>query len=189
MGSNKESLLLDMDGVMADTMGGAFDYIEAHFGHSLTHADIIDYGFKGLPHENMRGDMFTALKSKGFYRHLDVITGSVRAIKRLREEYDGNVYVCSAPMAGAEWCETEKRDWLAEHYDEDFAREAIIVADKAVVPGRVIIEDNPAITGGVWQPIMFDHAYNRSATQYPRMYGWHDLDVVREQMRTVAPEA
>lgn len=177
--SNKESLLIDMDGVMADTMGGMFDYVEQHFGHSLAHEDIVDYWFHGLP----RDDIMTALRSEGFYRNLDVITGAVRAVKRLREQYNGNVYVCSAPMAGAEACETEKRDWLAEYFDEEFARQAIITADKARVPGWVIIEDNPNIDGGVWRPVMFDQPYNRMVN-HPRMYGWHDLAVVRDQMRS-----
>ena len=178
MAVNKESLLIDMDGVMADTMGGAFDYVEQHFGHSLAHEDIEDYWFAGLPRE----DMLTAFRSDGFYRNLDVMTGAVRAIKRLREEYGGNVYVCSAPMEGAPHCETEKRDWLSEYFDAEFARQAIITANKAAVPGRVIIEDNPHIAGGIWQPVIFDQPYNRTVT-YPRMYGWHDLGVVRAHMR------
>lgn len=176
--SNKEALLIDMDGVMADTMGGVLDYVEENFGHSLAHEDIIDYWFAGLP----RDDMMLALSSKGFYRNLDVITGAIRGVRRLREEYNGNVYVCSAPMNGVEkCCETEKRDWLAEHFDEDFAKQAIITKNKAAVPGRVIIEDNPQIAGGTWQPVMFDQPYNRMAS-YPRMYGWHDLQIVRDQM-------
>lgn len=178
MGVNKESLLIDMDGVMADTMGGAFDYVEQHFGHSLAHEDIEDYWFGGLPKE----DMLTAFRSKDFYRNLDVITGAVRAIKRLREEYNGNVYVCSAPMEGSENCENEKRDWLLEYFDAEFSRQAIITANKAAVPGRVIIEDNPHIAGGIWQPVMFDQPYNRRSP-YPRMYGWHDLQVVRNLMQ------
>jgi len=174
---NKEALLIDMDGVMADTMGHLFNYMEERHGILLAHEDIKDYWFSGLP----RDEMLNAMRTEGFYRHLDVIAGSVRAINRLREEYNGNVYVCSGPMVGAEFCDTEKRDWLAEHYDEDFAREAIIVPDKTMVLGRVIIEDNPEIRGGVWQPVMYDQMYNRMAP-YPRMHGWCDLQVVRDQM-------
>jgi 5'(3')-deoxyribonucleotidase len=177
--SNSESLLIDMDGVIADTMGGMFDYVEEHFGHSLAHEDIQDYWFQNLP----RSDIFTALRSRGFYRNLDVITGAVRAVNRLREEYNGNVYICSKPMDGLDTCETEKRDWLTEYFDEDFAINAIIAHDKTTVQGRVIIEDNPEIAGGIWQPVIFDQPYNRHS-QYPRMYGWHDLQVVRDAMRS-----
>lgn len=180
MKSNKESLLIDMDGVLADTMGGVFDYVEERYGHRLAHEDIRKYSFgEELPREHI----FEALCSPGFSRHLKLMTGAVRAVNRLREEYDGNVYICSAPMKGAEHSETEKRDWLAEHYDDVFAREAIITANKAAVPGRVLVEDNPDVTGGIWRPIMFDHLYNRGATQYPRMYGWHDLAPIRDTMR------
>ena len=176
--SNKESLLIDMDGVMADTMGGMFNYVERQYGHSLAHEDVRDYWFSGLP----KTEIIEALRSEGFYRNLDVITGAVRAVNRLRNEFNGNVYVCSAPMSGAETSITEKRDWLTEHFDEDFAREAIITTDKTVVPGRIIVEDNPDIRGGMWQQVMFDQPYNREV-QYPRMYGWCDLQVIRDEMQ------
>ena len=176
--SNKESLLIDMDGVIADTMGGLFDYMEYHHAHSMAHEDVVDYWFSGLPREKI----LNAMRTKGFFRNLDVITGAVRSINRLRNEYNGNVYICSAPMEGSVGCETDKRDWLSQHFDEEFAREAIITTNKASVPGRVIIEDNPHITGGIWQPVIFDQPYNRMAA-FPRMYGWHDLQVVRDEMR------
>lgn len=182
---NEQALLVDMDGVIADTMGGLFDYVEEHFGHALIHEDIKDYWFSGLPVE----DIFVALRSKGFYRNLDLITGAVRGVNRLREEYSGNVYICSSPMDGAEFSETEKRDFLEEHFDEQFAREAIITKPKSKVLGRVIIEDNPQIEGGIWKPVMFDQPYNRMATQFPRMYGWHDLQVVRDEMRDSEEES
>jgi 5'(3')-deoxyribonucleotidase len=175
---NRDALLIDMDGVMFDTMGGLFDYMEQHHGQFLAHEDIRDYWFSGLPED----EIMAAMRSKGFYRHLDVITGAIRGVNRLREEYNGNVYVCSAPMGGADTSETEKRDALAEHFDEDFAREAIITTNKAAVMGRVLIEDNPDVAGGIWRPIMFNQPYNQMAKQYPRMYGWHDLQVVRDQM-------
>jgi 5'(3')-deoxyribonucleotidase len=179
--SNKEALLIDMDGVMADSMGGVFDFVEKNFGHSLAHEDIYDYWFAGLPRE----DMLKAFRSKGFYRDLDVITGAIRGVNRLREEFNGNVFVCSAPMDGVEKsCEMEKREWLEQHFDKQFAMEAIITRDKGAVPGRVIIEDNPHISGGIWTPIMFDQPYNRMV-EHPRMYGWHDLYVVRRHMAEI----
>lgn len=175
---NKEALLIDMDGVVADTIGGVFHYMEHHHGRMLAHEDVTDYFFTGLP----QTEIMQALRSKGFYRDLDVITGAVRAVNRLREEYNGNVYICSSPMKGAEFSEIEKRDWLAEHYDEDFAREAIITPDKTQVLGRALVEDNPDIRGGVWRPVIYDQPYNRKVLHLPRMYGWHDLGVIRAVM-------
>jgi 5'(3')-deoxyribonucleotidase len=168
-----ERLLVDMDGVLADTMGGAFDYI----GNDLAHEDIAEYWFTGLPAKSL---ILEAFRSKGFYTNLDVITGAVRAINRLRSEFD--VVVCSAPIQGAEYCEEEKREWLEKHWDREFAEAAIMTQDKTLVSGKVLVEDNPYIGEGTWQPILFDQAWNRDS-DLPRMYGWHDLDVIRKAMR------
>ena len=178
---NKEALLIDMDGVMVDTVGGAFEHVQRHHGFVLAREDVRDYWFTGLP----QAEILAAMRSKDFYRHLKVMKGMVDAVNNLREEYDGNVRVCSSPMKGAEFCEGEKRDWLAEHFDDDFAREAIITPDKTLVEGRVLIEDNPDIKKGMWRIVMFDQTYNQES-QYPRMYGWHDLQPIHDNMRPTA---
>ena len=170
-------LLLDMDGVMCDTMGAVFNEVRTNHGIDIVHADITDYWFKDSP---ASVDCFMdALRTKGIYRNLDVITGAVGAVNRLREQFD--VVVCTAPMKGAEFCEDEKREWLAEHFDQDFAERAIVTADKSKVIGRLLIEDNPHVESPA-QVIMFDQAYNRDRTDVPRMYGWHDLKVIQEAM-------
>lgn len=172
--------LLDMDGVICNTMASVFETLHIERGISICHADIDDYWFSGLPVQT--GDILDIMKRDGFYRHLDVITGAVEAVRRLREQYD--VVVCSAPLKGHNHAEDEKREWLAEHFDKDFAESAIITSDKARVMGRVLIEDNPFIDRDAnWRPVMLDQAWNRNVTDLPRMYGWHDLSVVEEAMR------
>ncbi len=171
-------LLVDMDGCLCDTMGAVFDRAEQEHGIQMTHSDIHDYWFNDAPLEKHM--IFDYLREPGFYRNLDVITGAVRAVNRLRGQYD--VVVCSQPMQGAESCEDEKREWLAEHFDTDFAESAIITRDKAKVMGKFIIEDNPFIDVP-YGVIMFDQRWNRNRINTPRMYGWHDLSVVDRAMK------
>ena len=175
---NSNSILLDMDGVLADTMGTLMDVIEAEHHVRLCHADITDYWFKGL--KVPQRAFMDGLKLRGFYRHLEVITGAVRGVNRLREKYDDNVFVCTAPMRGCEAsCEDEKREWLEKHFDREFAERAVVTSTKDNVPGKLLVEDNPDIVrNAMWLPIMFDQPWNRRVADLPVMRNWGDLKVI-----------
>ncbi len=172
---NEKVLLCDMDGVMADSVGRAFEIIKQEQRINMCHSDVVDYWFNYLPvrpHE-----VLDVMRRPGFYTELDVITGAIPAINRLRENYD--VRVCTAPMRGAQHCENEKREWLWRHFDKDFADKAYVVEDKTKVPGHVLIDDNPDIsTTAEWIPVLFDQAWNRHNKELPRMLGWSNLGVV-----------
>lgn len=175
----KERLLLDMDGCITDTMGAVFERLEARGQASLIHADIKDYWFTGMGIDpNIILDI---MREPGFYTDLQVITGAVGAINRLRETFD--TVICTSPLKGAVTCAEEKYEWIKRVFDKDFADSALIVPDKTPVHGRVLVEDNPHIdpTHANWQPLMFDQAWNIHA-DYPRMFGWHDLEPIKELM-------
>ncbi len=172
-------LLVDCDGVLADTMGYALKIVNHEENVNIIHADIRDYWFDELP---VKKDVFVdVLRTKGFYRELGVITGAVEAVNRLREQYD--VVVCTAPMPGAEGCEGEKREWLAQHFDSDFAEQAIVIPDKSKVQGKAIIEDNPFIQGD-FKVVMFDQPWNRFGLFKYRMFGWGDLKPIKRAMES-----
>jgi 5'(3')-deoxyribonucleotidase len=177
METNKNTLLLDQDGVMADTMGGIFRLLDNDYP-GLCHADIKDYWFKDM--HVPQGAFIEALRTPGLYRGLDVITGAIRAVNKLRERYD--VRVVTAPMSGCEEsCEAEKREWLAEHFDNDFAEQAIVTSDKTKILGRLILEDNPDISRHAsWQPIMFDQPWNQHVADLPVMKNWGNLSVIHQ---------
>lgn len=174
-------LLVDQDGVLADFMGHVYKTVEAETGRKYCHADTQDYWFKDCPDKDLFMDI---INRQGTYSDLDVITGAVEAIKRLREYYD--VVVVTAPPRGSKTAEDEKRQWLARHFDKDFAEEAIVTRDKHLVHGRLMIEDNPDIDRDAdWRPLMFDQPWNRKS-DLPRMYGWGDLSVVYRNMMRLA---
>jgi len=100
----------------------------------------------------------------------------------LREKYD--VVVCSAPPKTSKTAEDEKREWLAEHFDTDFAEQAIITRDKHLVIGKLLIEDNPHIERDAnWTPVMFDQPWNRRAIFKHRMFGWGDIHLIDRLMK------
>lgn len=174
-----KTLLLDMDGVIADTMGSVFDTIMRETGVQLCHADTTDYWFAGMEVEP--DYILDVMRRPGFFLGLDIITGAKHAINRLRRDYE--VVVCTAPLKGSYNAEQEKRLWLDKYFDSELAETAIVTNDKSSVEGRVLVEDNPHIDRTAkWLPIMFDQAWNRHVEDLPVMYGWSDLEPIREYM-------
>ena len=169
-----ERLLIDMDGVLADAVGRAFQMTDTR----LSHADATDYWFSNLD----AGSILNSMRFQGFFRSLDVITGAIQGVNRLREQYD--VAVCTAPMPGYQGnAEAEKRQWLERHFDREFAESAIVTPDKHLHPAKAIIEDNPEVNHP-GQIIMFHQRWNRNTRHYPRMFNWGDLDVVERVMES-----
>lgn len=174
-----ERLLIDQDGVMADTMGSVFKTILSETGIQLCHADTTDYWFTGMEVEP--DYILDIMRRPSFFLGLDVITGAKQAINRLRRDYE--VVVCTAPLKGSHNPEQEKRLWLAKHFDQELADSAIVTMDKSSVEGRVLVEDNPHIDRNAqWIPILFDQPWNRHVEDLPVMYGWGDLHMIKEYM-------
>lgn len=175
----RNRLLIDQDGVLADSMGSVTRTVKQELGVELCHYDVQDYWFKDMVVQPEY--LLEVMKRPRFFRELDVITGAREAINRLREQYD--VVVCTAPLKGSYDAETEKREWLAEHFDTELAETAIVTEDKARVLGRVLLEDNPHIDRFAgWQPVMFHQPWNTQVTDLPRMFGWGDLNALYREM-------
>ncbi len=180
MSGDRDRLILDLDGVAADTMGEVMRQVELETGVAYCHADIVDYWFKGIEHASLFKEI---INRAGVFANLEPITGAVRGINRLRERYDDNVTFCTSPPPGSKTAEDEKRAWIARHFDMDMAERAIVTLDKTKVPGRVLIEDSPTISrNSLWSPIIFDQPWNQEVTDLPRMYGWGQLDAVYAAM-------
>lgn len=177
-----ERLLIDMDGVLTDTMGAVYEIAAQEYGIDVIHADTDDYWFKGMA--VTPGYFLDIMRRTHFYEDLVPITGAKLAINRLRKHHD--VYICTAPLPGALTCEEEKRSWLERHFDREFAEQALVVANKDEVEGRVLIEDNPHVDDHphAWEHlVLFNQRWNRHRTDVPRMNGWGDIDIIEGLMK------
>jgi 5'-nucleotidase len=79
------------------------------------------------------------------------------------------VTFATAPTLTHPTCEADKREWIARHFNDRMAEEAIIQVDKTTVDGDILIDDHPNIVGAnpspVWEHVQFLRAYNRSAAR------------------------
>lgn len=174
--TNKETVLVDMDGVLADFDGFIFDRLPSGIikvvrkdfyitGDYPEHHDLI-YEIAG--HET-------------FFHDLPVMENALEGWQRLVDlGYDPRI--CSAPMAHNKQSVEGKREWLRRHLAPVFGKQVVerayIDTAKYKYEGLVLIDDRPVIDTNegqaTWQHVVFDHEYNQESNAELRLHGWLD---------------
>jgi 5'-nucleotidase len=168
-----ESIIIDMDEVMADTMGGMIEWYrqEGYDG-------IIDYArmpggswVKGFPehHQSMiRAHIF----DRGFFRNLPVMKDCIPVLEQLNKKY--TVYIVSAAMEFPNSLE-DKLDWLNRHFPFLGWHQIVFCGSKNVVQGDYMIDDlvrNFKMFKG--KKYLFTGPHNTEITGYDRLNSWEE---------------
>ncbi len=173
----KQSIAIDMDGVLADTESQYLHYYEQEYGKRLT-KDI----FHNVPEAEAlpNGSIFKYLYTPGFFRTIPVMAGAVEAVRRLQKRYE--VYIVSAAMEFP-LSLFEKKEWLAEHFPFIHWHNIIFCGDKSIIDTDFMIDDyckNLDFCKG--KPILFSAGHNAGITHHLRANNWQEildiLDVV-----------
>lgn len=166
----KESIAIDMDGVLADTESQYLAYYHNEFGERLS-KDI----FQGIPESEAlpNGLIYKYLYTPGFFRGIPVMEGAVDALRALQQRYD--IYIVSAAMEFP-LSLFEKREWLEEHFSFIHWQHIIFCGDKSIIDTDYMIDDyckNLDFCKG--KPILFTAGHNASVTHHIRVNNWQEV--------------
>ncbi|MES1214098.1 MAG: 5'(3')-deoxyribonucleotidase [Bacteroidota bacterium] len=166
-----ESIIIDMDEVMADTMGGMINWYRKQ-GYN----GVIDYAkmpggswITGFPEEHqamVRSHLF----DPGFFRDLPVMKDCTEVVERLNKKY--NVFIVSAAMEFPNSLK-DKLDWLNEYFPFLTWQQFVFCGSKSIVHGDYMIDDlvrNFAAFNG--KKYLFSGAHNSEITEYSRLDSW-----------------
>ena len=119
----------------------------------FTHADVTDWNFdKCIPKGKT---IFHYFDVPGFFRQLPVIPGVVRVLKDLQKA-GHDIHIASTPhvvrrgdrvvgdpsvIKGT--CTSDKMEWVEEHLPFIGAKKTILIRDKTMLKGDVLIDDKP----------------------------------------------
>lgn len=162
-------ILVDMDGVLADTTNGFrriwstdfkqypnFNYLKRkHFWLD----DAVGNG-------RFKDEVTSVFKRPGFFLNLPVMPGAVDGINYLAQENE--VYICTKPMTDFENCVLEKYQWVADNLGRSWTKRLILTKNKAIVDADYLIDDNPdAGNDGIhrWSLLVYESGYTR----------WHNI--------------
>ena len=167
------TILVDMDGVLCDVVGGMLDELEHLTGVDMEKRPVItDYALSGSLFE---ANPTTSLESwndairdtfnlDGFFFDLEPIGKAVEATRELVSE-GWEVFLCTSPWPSSPSSYSDKQEWVAEHMPFIDLRNLIMTQDKSMVVGDVLIDDKPMEINRlrynpVWTHVVFDTPYN-----------------------------
>lgn len=158
------TILLDIDGVIADWTSHAIRTI----GAPISHEDVGSYNLSDHLPEQLKRDVGRLSYRAGFCRGIMPYPGATSYLRALRQL--GRVVALTVNSPGPYW-PAERSEWL-ENYG--FAARDIVLceasSEKFSYPGDVLIEDNPeTLDQRVGWVQLFDRPWNRHATRHARV--------------------
>jgi 5'(3')-deoxyribonucleotidase len=82
-----------------------------------------------------------------FFANLEPIDGAIEAVKRLHDSKVYDPYILSAPSTKNPFSYAEKREWVERYFGYDFCERLILCANKGLLRGHLLIDDNVAGKG------------------------------------------
>ena len=169
-----KSIIIDMDEVMADTMGGMINlYREKKYDGEIKY-DIMSGGswIRGFPkdHQAMVREW---LFEPGFFRHLPVMKDSVEVVRELNNKY--RVFIVSAALEFPNSLR-DKLDWLTEHFSFIPWQQIVFCGTKSIVHGDFMIDDlvrNLEPFNG--KKYLYSGYHNAEITGYDRLNNWQEV--------------
>ena len=169
----RESIAIDMDEVLADTVGSLIERVNDRMDLSITY-DMLEG--KKLRHAMPEHDglLTEILREPGFFRQLDVMAGAQEAVKKLTAHYD--VYIATAAM-DVPTSFHDKYEWLRQHFPFLDPQHFVFCGRKNIVKADYLIDDNPRqlsiFTG---KPIMYAASHNVDDNRFARVNNWEDVE-------------
>jgi 5'(3')-deoxyribonucleotidase len=169
----RESIAIDMDEVLADTVGALIERVNDRMDLSITY-DMLEG--KKLRHAMPEHDglLTEILREPGFFRQLDVMAGAQEVVKKLTAYYD--VYIATAAM-DVPTSFHDKYEWLRQHFPFLDPQHFVFCGRKNIVKADYLIDDNPRqlsiFTG---KPIMYTASHNVDDNRFARVNNWEDVE-------------
>ena len=167
----RKTILVDMDGVMADVYARFFEIHEQETGQRLSVDDIA-----GKLEAEAFNNQRLWVTTPGFFRHLPVMKGSREALLKLIEHYRILVVSLATEFPHAL---TDKQLWLDEHFPFIGWQNTVFCGDKSIIDADIMIDDHfKNLDHFRGETLMFTQPPNMlvTDTRHRRVNSWEEIE-------------
>ncbi len=168
-----QRIAIDMDEVMADTMGHCLNLYNSDFGMQLTPEHFRGRHLFEVIDIEHRQRVLEYFSSEEFFAEIGLMEGSQEVIRSLAEKYE--VFVASAAM-DVPCSFTAKFEWLNRHFPFIPSSHIVFCGDKSILAADYLIDDNIRhLTRFRGEGIIFTAPHNVMETRFRRVASWEDV--------------
>jgi 5'-nucleotidase len=189
--SNKVTLLIDQDGVLAKWYPEFLKRWKAKYPDKpfIAAENLKSFFVEDQYPEEDHEKIQYIIRNGDFYESLEPVEGALEALKDMELNCQEFIdpFICTAPeldFANLD-CHSQKARWTRNHLGEWWLRRMIITKDKTLVRGHILIDDKPKITGSMeptWEHMLFTSPY--SGQPAVQTFSWKDWPTLRNSIKT-----
>jgi 5'(3')-deoxyribonucleotidase len=172
------NVAIDMDDVLADTLGKQLDCYNRRYGTHLVPADMDGLELADIVPVSHRPWVLEMLYEPGFFADIAPMTGALEVMERLCRSH--RVYIASAATEFPSSFQ-DKMHWLARHLPQIPTHRIVFCGEKSILDVDYLVDDTPAHFEGMrGVGLLFDAPHNRPERRYTRVHGWDALEAAIE---------
>ena len=169
----KERVIIDMDEVIADTMGKMVSWYKLEYGGEVDHTVMKEGSWvSGFPEEH-RHLIRQRLFEPGFFRDIPVMANSQDVLKEMNDRYE--IFIVSAAVEFPNSLK-DKLEWLLEHFPFLSWRQLVLCGDKRMITGDHMIDDHGRnLLHFNGEKYLYTSFHNLDVKGYRRVDNWLDV--------------
>jgi 5'(3')-deoxyribonucleotidase len=167
-------ICVDMDEVMADSLGEHLLRYNRHFGEQVTKADLAGKWLWDVAPLDRHAVVDAHMRSEDFFEVLEVMPEAQRVMHRLQMNYE--VFIATAAMEVPTSFQ-QKFHWLAKHFPFIPTSHIVYCGDKGILRADYLIDDNPRqLRRFQGEGILFSSPHNLGVKGYRRVKDWLEVE-------------
>lgn len=163
-------ICIDMDDVLADTLGEHIARYNRDHSEAVTKADLHGKWLWEIVSADRQEGLEGYLRSEEFFEDLPVMEDSQRVVRELAKHYE--IFIATAAMEFPNSFGAKYR-WLRRHFPWLNPSNFVYCGDKSILNADYLVDDQPLhFRRFAGEGILFTAPHNLNVSQYRRVDNW-----------------